>query len=45
MDRLRGDFRKKESELLIPMMSRCSQVETKIDNAVNNVFSRIKEYE
>eukprot|EP00347_Sterkiella_histriomuscorum_P009204 403342128 len=45
LDRLRGEFRRKEVELLGPMMTKYDQIDSKIEGFKNQILVRVNEYE
>jgi hypothetical protein len=45
LDRLRGEFRKKENEIVNPMINRYNILEQKVETCLNIVYSKTKEYE
>ena len=45
LDRLRGEFRKKELELISPLISKYEQIELKIDSFKTQILQRVSEYE
>lgn len=45
LDKLRGDFRKKELELIAPLMNKYTQIEIKIESLKDHINNRVKEYE
>ncbi|CDW75965.1 UNKNOWN [Stylonychia lemnae] len=45
LDRLRGEFKKKESELISPLVSKYDLIDQKIESFKSQVLGRVKEYE
>lgn len=45
LDKLRGEFRKKEAELIAPLMNKYTQVDIKIESLKDQMFSKVKSYE
>ena len=45
MDRLRGEFRLKEKELLHPFLTKCAKKESKLENLTGQFFKKTKDYE
>lgn len=45
LDRLRGEFRKKEVELLAPLINKYTTIEMKIEGFIDFFSSRLQEHE
>lgn len=45
LDKLRGEFRKKEADLILPLLSKYSYVEQKIEEYKNTISGRVKDLE
>jgi len=43
MDRLRGEFRRKEKELLAPMLSKYANIEMRVAHMFNELATKVKE--
>ncbi len=45
LDKLRGEFRRKEVELIAPLLNKYAQIDQKIEGLKSYMNVRVKEYE
>jgi len=45
LDKLRGEFRQKEAELISPLLSKYNQIEQKIDSLKESLSTKMQDHE
>ena len=45
LDKLRGEFRQKEAELISPLLSKYSQLEQRIDSIKESLITKMQDHE